>query len=307
MPLSSGNLRTSEFAVRAPSALEAMRLSQGSQSLANAPMRGSRGSLGDPAESGKCAESSLPHWAIPDVRRMQQLLYAVPLNSSSPDLLSGVASAVGAEQPSISAVARTEHDFLMSSRVRIDFTSLDGRWAKASAPRLSRLETTRLLKLTSATNGPALVKKINHWVNRAISYREDAGDRSGHEDEWSNARQTLQRRFGDCEDIAILKYQMLLAMGVQNDDLFLTVAFDRVRRRDHMLVLVRTGEEFQVLDNATDELLDGSIELDYLPKISFNAEGKWLHGQRAAPTGFTELAYLSRNDVSSARLIGLMR
>ena len=155
----------------------------------------------------------------------------------------------------------------------------------------------------------ALVSRVNQWVNHAIAYEDD--QQSFHRpDVWSDARSTLSRGAGDCEDIAILKYQALAALGVPRQDMYLTIARDTIRRADHALLVVRLGVRFVVLDNATDKLLDGASDNGYRALLSFNSEGKWLHGresQAPASSPAIKIAYLSRSAVSSARFIGLSR
>ena len=74
---------------------------------------------------------------------------------------------------------------------------------------------------------------------------------------------------GDCEDIALTKMQLLAAMGVSRDDMFLTIARDTIRRADHALLIVRIDGRFVVLDNTTDTVLDGAYAHDYLPVLRF--------------------------------------
>jgi hypothetical protein len=49
-------------------------------------------------------------------------------------------------------------------------------------------------------------------------------------------------------------------------------------------------------------LLDGSQPNDYRPILSFG-EGKWIHGIQAASPAI----YLSRNELSSPRVMGLIK
>ena len=53
----------------------------------------------------------------------------------------------------------------------------------------------------------------------------------------------------------------------------------------------------------TDELLDGNLANDYRPILSFG-EGKWLHG---LPAARQPAIYLSRNELSSPRVSGVVR
>lgn len=60
--------------------------------------------------------------------------------------------------------------------------------------------------------------------------------------------------------------------------MFLTVARDRVLRADHAVLVVRIDDEYVVLDNLTDNLLDGAYSQDYLPLLSYSQNGQWIHG-----------------------------
>lgn len=153
-----------------------------------------------------------------------------------------------------------------------------------------------------AGEGVALIGQVNRWVNRAIAYRPDARTSHGG-DYWSDAERTLRSRVGDCEDIAILKYQALLSLGVDPANMYFTLAHDTVRHADHALLVVRQGDGYLLLDNSTDSLLDGSQPNDYRPILSFG-QGKWIHGVR---TPVQPVTYLSRNELSSPRVIGLIR
>ena len=166
-------------------------------------------------------------------------------------------------------------DFLASKRVRMGKTQFDGQWRKVSRERLSRRAARRALTVVHGKADP--VAAINAYVNKAIEYREDR-DLFGKADHWAGARRTLALGKGDCEDIAIVKMQLLLAAGYGRDDLVLTLARDTVRRNDHALLMVRRGEGWIILDNGTDTLLDGAQSYGYRPIVSFGAREAWIHG-----------------------------
>jgi hypothetical protein len=85
--------------------------------------------------------------------------------------------------------------------------------------------------------------------------------------------------------------------------MYLTIARDLVRHADHALLVVRHAGRFYLLDDSTDELLDGNLANDYRPILSFG-EGKWLHG---LPAARQPAIYLSRNELSSPRVSGVVR
>lgn len=187
-----------------------------------------------------------------------------------PDLASPAA-------PFRSAVPTSPDDFLSSHRLTISRTSFDGQWARVSNAAL-RGRTVR--KLGLAAEGSSLVARlelVNAWANRSIRYTEDA-QQYGQADYWADPAQTLRRRAGDCEDIAILKMQLLAAAGVPRSAMYLTIARDLARRADHALLVVRDGDKHWLLDNATDTLSDAATAQDYRPIFSFSESGKWLHG-----------------------------
>jgi len=172
-------------------------------------------------------------------------------------------------------------DFLASRRIRIGHTAFDQDWKRVRGDSVSPATFKRLLGATSGDQ-EATLTRVNRWVNRQITYTEDR-DLFGSNDFWAGARRTLKLRKGDCEDIALLKMQMLAAGGIKREDMFLTIAKDLVRHADHAILVVRTGQGYRLLDNASDEVVDAAPQSDYRAILSFGDKGTWLHGA-AAPT-----------------------
>ncbi len=164
-------------------------------------------------------------------------------------------------------------DFMASRRLAVSNTAFDQSWERVRFGRVPNTATQPLQGLS----GRALFAAVNAWANRHIRYVEDR-DQYGRSDFWAPAANTVVTGAGDCEDIAIVKMQMLAALGVDRSDLFLTVARDRVRNQDHAVLIVRAAGQFWMLDNATDALLDASENHDYLPIMTFSGSNKWLHG-----------------------------
>jgi predicted transglutaminase-like cysteine proteinase len=126
-------------------------------------------------------------------------------------------------------------------------------------------------------NEQALLAAVNAWTNTHIRYAEDSA-LYGKTDYWADAPTTLHRGAGDCEDIAIVKMQLLAAAGVSRSDMYLTIARDLARHADHAMLVVRQGDKHWLLDNATSEVLDANSQADYRPIMSFSGSRKWLHG-----------------------------
>lgn len=164
-------------------------------------------------------------------------------------------------------------DFMASRRLAVSNTAFDQSWDRVRFGRVPNTVTHPLEGLS----GRDLFAAVNAWANHNIRYVEDR-DQYGRSDFWAPAANTVVTGAGDCEDIAIVKMQMLAAMGIDSSDLFLTVARDRVRNQDHALLIVKADGKFWMLDNATDALLDASQNHDYLPIMTFSGTNKWLHG-----------------------------
>ena len=193
-------------------------------------------------------------------------------------------------------------EYLGSRRIEIGKSKFDDEWDRVAKRGLSRSEARRAVGRGNQATG-ALLDKVNRWVNGNVAYREDR-NLFGRADYWADARSTLRSRKGDCEDFAILKMQLLAALGIDRDDMYLTITRDLVRNADHAVLIVNEGDRFYLLDNATDQVLAAEAPLDYRPILSFSRKKTWIHGfemPRAAPI------YLSVNDVSSARLTGLSK
>ena len=167
-------------------------------------------------------------------------------------------------------------DFLSSKRIRIGRTTFDKDWTRVSREKLSANIARRHLGALPASREQSL-SAVNRWVNHRIRYAEDR-DQYGVSDFWAGARKTLKAGRGDCEDIALVKMQLLAAAGVARDDMILTIARDLVRNADHAVLIVRTDAGYRLLDNATDEVLDAAPSHDYRPILSFGNQASWLHG-----------------------------
>lgn len=164
-------------------------------------------------------------------------------------------------------------DFLASRRLAVTKTTFDPSWERVSTGRVP----SALVHPMEGLSGQARLAAVNAWANDHIRYAEDR-DLYGRADFWAPAAATIMTGAGDCEDIAIVKMQMLAALGVDRSDMFLTVARDRVRNTDHALLIVKADGKFWMLDNATNKLLDASQNYDYLPVLTFSQGNKWLHG-----------------------------
>lgn len=168
-------------------------------------------------------------------------------------------------------------DFLSSRRLPVQKTGFNSAWSRVSAAGLPRRVARRMFESSARLTGQAKLMLANGWANSNIRYVDDR-QLYGKADYWANAGTTLRRGAGDCEDIAILKMQILAAMGVSRSDMNLTVARDLVRNADHAVLVVKSEGKYWLLDNATNKVLDASASQDYRPIMSFSEHRIWLHG-----------------------------
>ena len=174
-------------------------------------------------------------------------------------------------------------DFLGSRRLAVRKTGFDAQWNRVRRGTISVGVAGGASSLGGgghpgqATPGNSMIAAVNSWTNAKIRYVEDR-QLYGQADYWADAKTTLRRRAGDCEDIAIAKMALLAGAGVRREDMYLTIARDLARNADHALLVVKAGGKFWLLDNNTDVLADASAANDYRPILSYSASGKWLHG-----------------------------
>ena len=180
---------------------------------------------------------------------------------------------LAAMRPGLGMRASGADDFLASKRLSVSKTGFDRQWNRVRRGSVAG----SLAGLGKGRPGQAVIAAVNSWANAKIRYVEDR-QLYGQADYWADARATLKRRAGDCEDIAIAKMALLAGAGVRREDMYLTIARDLARNADHALLVVKAEGRFWLLDNNTDRLLDARDANDYRPILSYSAGGKWLHG-----------------------------
>lgn len=182
-----------------------------------------------------------------------------------------------AMRPGLGVRAPGSDDFLASKRLAVRKTGFDSQWNRVRRGTLGASLAGVGAGNGGSRPGQATIAAINSWTNAKIRYVEDR-QLYGQADYWADARTTMRRRAGDCEDIAIAKMALLAGAGVRREDMYLTIARDLARNADHAMLVVKAEGRYWLLDNNTDRLLDASEAHDYRPILSYSASGKWLHG-----------------------------
>lgn len=164
--------------------------------------------------------------------------------------------------------------FLASVGIPVLHTQYDARWRSVQESGLSLECASYVLDRETPPASPQELAEFNRLINQITRYVAD-----GARDEWASAADTLRSGQGDCEDIAILKLQLLLAVGLPEDDVYFTLVRDTMRRRDHAVAVVRIGGRSWLLDSLDDALLDADQSAGaYQAVVTFSGTRTWLLG-----------------------------
>lgn len=176
------------------------------------------------------------------------------------------------------AIAMDRPDVFNSVALPIARTSLDRRWRKVANVPVGA--TSAAYASNIADRSPIeKLEAINRYVNARVAFVDDSRQ-YGVSDLWTAAADTLRRGRGDCEDYAIAKLQLLRRAGFAEQDLYLVILRDALRRADHAVLVVRAEGRMLVLDNGTDRLIDSYEMPDYRPIFTFSGNRAWTHGYR---------------------------
>jgi len=176
------------------------------------------------------------------------------------------------------AISMDRPDVFNSVALPIGHTSLDRRWHKVANGPVGATSAA----YASGLSGRSAIEKleaVNHYVNARVSFVDDSRQ-YGVADFWTSAADTLRRGRGDCEDYAIAKLQLLRRAGFAENDLYLVILHDALRRADHAVLVARADGRMLVLDNGTDRLVDSYELPDYRPIFTFSGNRIWTHGYR---------------------------
>ena len=117
-------------------------------------------------------------------------------------------------------------------------------------------------------NSYSVAERINSKVNASVSYMSDS-EQYGKPEHWVEAG-----TFGDCEDYALRKRELLLNAGFARKDLHLACCWDETEAY-HCVLLCRTDNGWFVLDNRyTWPMTPKSLPYRW-DKALDEVDGKW--------------------------------
>jgi predicted transglutaminase-like cysteine proteinase len=104
----------------------------------------------------------------------------------------------------------------------------------------------------------------------------------GQHDYWASAADTLAHGAGDMDNRAIVKMHALRALGFAPNDLFLTMARDRVGGPMTVLTVRFNGRYYILDDTGGAPFPVESRRREFQPVLSFGWGGTWVHTKPAA-------------------------
>lgn len=97
-------------------------------------------------------------------------------------------------------------------------------------------------------------------------------------DEWSPPALTMNRGYGDCEDMAILKRSLFIEAGGKEEDTCLLIVWDKIARLQHAVLLVNAGG-WKLLDAYNSLVIPVGQVHDYTPQFAYIGEDAWTYGR----------------------------
>ncbi|MBL8630843.1 MAG: transglutaminase-like cysteine peptidase [Rhodospirillaceae bacterium] len=152
---------------------------------------------------------------------------------------------------------------------------------KCESPNLVRFR--KMMEIAATLPKPEQLNLVHHYFN-TITWTHDARDT------WSTLYHTALTGMGDCEDIALAKYQSLRRLGWAAEDLRVLVGWDAQENDWHAWLAVRDP------DHASDDATESVLVLDSIMGLqrpvayrharivySISDQGVWDHAPDYVP------------------------
>lgn len=129
---------------------------------------------------------------------------------------------------------------------------------------------------------PAKLKNVNNFFN--LLHFIDDSKLWGEKNYWATPIEFIGVNGGDCEDFAIAKYFTLLAIGIPDKKMRITMVKAIKLNQYHMVVAYyeTPGAEPLILDNIDGNIKPASQRNDLHPIYSFNGKQLWLNKAKGA-------------------------
>ncbi|OLO03982.1 transglutaminase-like cysteine peptidase [Salinicola socius] len=128
------------------------------------------------------------------------------------------------------------------------------------------LTRTQFVEAARGYRGEARLAFVNRVVNNAARQQFEKIDT------WKGFDRLVRDQYGDCEDFAIAKYQILIDAGTSANRLDFLAADDKLTPTYHAVLRYRRDDgSHLILDNLTPMMLPQSHRTDLAPIVTFDS------------------------------------
>jgi len=172
--------------------------------------------------------------------------------------------------------------FVLHARVTLDEPKVVSALKKNYGERAAKRGTAWFRLMDKSANLDE-AKKL-HNVNRFFNYLRFVDDIKlwGQSNYWATPIEFLGVNAGDCEDFAIAKYFTLLALGIPDKKMRITMVKAVRLNQYHMVVSYykTPGSIPLILDNIDGNIKPATKRKDLIPVYSFNGKQLWLNKKK---------------------------
>jgi len=140
-----------------------------------------------------------------------------------------------------------------------------------SCPSPAALQFLKIVKAGDQYKGHARLGHINRVVNLAIR----SVKASTVQTPWTSPLEALAEGFGDCKQIALLKYAALADAGFSPNDIRLVIVkIKALHNEPHAMIAVREDARWSILDSRTMAIVESTKLLGYYePELTLDHRG----------------------------------
>ena len=100
-----------------------------------------------------------------------------------------------------------------------------------------------------------IVTRVNEYVNGSIKYKSDQAN-YGQKDYYASPIETIQKKAGDCEDYAMLKFNILVQeFGMDPNKFSFMYGYAGKNKEPHMVLSYKENGQDYILDNRSNKIV----------------------------------------------------
>lgn len=133
------------------------------------------------------------------------------------------------------------------------------------------IKRTTNLRMTTFSDD---LQRVHNLCSKVITYKTDE-ELYGVDDYWATPDETLAKRAGDCEDLAILQWSALADMGYPHN-LFAMVVCDNIAEAGmHAFLVANASGTNYILDNLRSDVYTDTESTTYVPLYAYGISQNW--------------------------------